>query len=106
MTFTSLPFKDPSETVTVTFLFGSEILTGETITGTPTCTCTLLSGPAASEDANPSAVLNGPCTVTGTNVMQSVTGGLDQNAYFLKCTAMLNSGRVLVRKASLPVSAS
>ena len=105
MTFTSLVFKDPSETVTITFMFGSEILVGETITG-QTVTCVLLSGPATSEDPTPSAVLNGVPTVSGTNVMQSVTGGLDQNVYFLKCTATLSSGRVLVRKASLPISAS
>lgn len=100
MSFTTLPAKDPSETVTLSFLFGNELGTGETVSGC-TVTCAVLTG----TDPSPAAVLNGAPTVAAT-VLQSVTGGLDGVGYFLKATATTNLNRVLVRKALLAVSAN
>ena len=100
MAFTTLPAKDPAETVTVSFLFGQELLTGETING-----CTISASVLSGTDLNPAAVLNGAPTVSST-VLQSVTGGLDGVVYFLKATATTNQSRTLVRKGALPVIAN
>ena len=103
MAFTTLPTKDPSETVTVSFVFGNELGGGETVSSA-TVTCTVMSG-SGSADPTPSAVLAGVPTL-GSTILQSVTGGLDGVTYFLKATALTSQGRVLVRKGALPVVAN
>ena len=103
MAFTTLPSKDPSETVTVSFVFGPELGTGETISSS-VVTCSVMAGSGAG-DPNPSAVLNGASSGAST-VLQSVTGGLDGVTYFLKATGTTSLGRVLVRKGALPVAAN
>jgi hypothetical protein len=102
MSFTTLPAKDPGETVDISFVFGNELGVGETVS-TVACVCTVLSAiPVIATDPAPSAVLVGTPSVAATSI-QRVHGGLDANTYELLCTATTNLGRVLIRKGIMPV---
>jgi hypothetical protein len=74
------------ETIPITFNFQDRLLYGETVTGAA-CTCVLFSG----TDPNPSAMLSGSPTVTSTQAVQNVTGGIVGNIYVVSC-AVTTSG--------------
>lgn len=95
----NLPSKDPAEVIGVTFDFGPEIDNTEAIVGTPAVAVSLVTG----IDPAPNDVLSGGAVVFDTQVLQKVRGGLDGVAYKLVCTINLDSGRVLMLGAVLPV---
>lgn len=100
MTTTTLPEKDPSETVTVMFDFSSE-----TNAVTSPVTTVVIEQPSVN-DSTPGAMVSGPATVSGTNpaqVFQRITGGANSNVYGLRCTATASNGDTLVCAARLPV---
>lgn len=100
MTTQTLSPKDPAEQIAVTFEFAAGILAGETITGTPTVTASATGG----SDASPSAILSGTPLVAGSQVMQTIVGGVDGSTYKLRCLINLTpSGRKLVLAGLLPV---
>jgi hypothetical protein len=80
MTLFVSPAKDVAETIPLVFQFGTRLQYGETITGN-SVTCVLFSG----TDPNPSAMISGAATVSGTTVTQSITGGLAGNIYTVVC---------------------
>ena len=97
---TTLPTKDPVETPVINFLFGSEMLPGETI-----ASATVVSTVIAGADPAPAAVLSGTFDLnTPSEVHQGVHGGVDGTTYKLRCVGTLNTGRILVRTAIMPVA--
>lgn len=91
--------KDPSEIVTVTFDFTSE-LGSETISGSPTVTNEVAGG----TDAAFASMLNGAPSASGGNkVLQSVKLGVHGVNYKLKALVNTSASRTLVLSAILPV---
>lgn len=100
MTAQTLDEKDPAEQIAVTFDFSAGIIGGETISGTPTVTASATGG----SDTSPSAILSGTPLVSGSQVMQTIVGGVDGSTYKLSCLITLTpSGRKLVLAGLLPV---
>lgn len=103
------PDKDPSEAVVLQFNFGAELLTSETLTGTPTVTVrATLSQVPGTLDPTPTDILNGAAAVDGTGkiALQPVIGGTSLNDYEIKVVAnTTNPEKVLAFAATLPVRA-
>ena len=94
-----LPAKDPSEIIPISFSFGSEIQTGDSVTA-----CTISVKTFEGSDPNPSALLYLiPNLTQAPTVIQNIQGGLSGCQYLLRAVATLESGGVLVRQAVLPV---
>lgn len=94
------PDKDPAESLLVaTFAYANELQAGESI-ASAAITCTVLSG----TDPSPASMLVGSPQISGSNVLQNFSGGVDGVTYTLRCVATMSpTGRVLVRAATLPV---
>lgn len=96
----TLSNKDPAEQIAVTFEFAAGLIAGESITGTPTITASATGG----SDTSPTSILSGSPLVSGSQVMQTVIGGVDGSTYKLRCLVTLTpSGRKLVLAGLLPV---
>jgi hypothetical protein len=94
-----LSAKDPLATINVTFSFAS-ILGVETLTAaSQTVTVALHAG----ADPTPSGILSGDPVISGTTVLQKVTGGVAGADYYLRCSVGTNGARTLVIAAVLPV---
>ena len=96
------PPKDPVESIVVAFDFAKEA-TSITLGATPV-TCAVFW--TTTSDSNPSAILSGAASISGTvatQVLQRIIGGVDMTDYALRCTATNQSGDVLVVAAILPV---
>lgn len=78
------------ETTTLTFDFAARLGVSETIS-TQVTTCAVYSG----TDANPSAVISGAASASGTVVSQNVTGGVVGVMYQLVCTITTSLGQTL-----------
>lgn len=74
--------KSPIESIPVEFDFTLQLGTGETLTGSPVVTITVASG----TDANPGAMITTPAQISGTTVLQEVTGGVNGVNYYLSCS--------------------
>lgn len=97
-----LPSKDPSEGIVVSFLFGRELLSAETLES-----CVVVATVETGYDPNPQAVVYSLSDLSGApTVRQEIRGGADGTTYRLKATATLSSGRKLVRVGLLPVVAT
>lgn len=70
--------KDPAEIITVTFDFSALA----TAASNPTITCTVFGSVA---DPAASSMLTGSPQVSGTNVLQRVSGGIAGATYKLRC---------------------
>ncbi len=70
--------KDPAEIITVTFDFSALA----TAASNPTITCTVFGSVA---DQAASSMLTGSPQVSGTNVLQRVSGGIAGATYKLRC---------------------
>lgn len=93
-----IPPKSPDEIISVTFPFLSQVPAGETISSA-TVTCAVYSG----TDASPSSMISGSDTITGTNVIQKITGGVEGVIYYLVCEANTSGGLRLQMAAFLAV---
>lgn len=96
--------KNPVESVILTFNYALGLPVGVTLIGTPIVTVANLYG----GDPSPQALINGPpgIDVTGTQVQQPVTGGLDMNDYLFVAECPTTSPPwVLAIPAVLPVRA-
>ena len=91
--------KDPSEIITVTFDF-SDVAQS---LSSPVVDVTVLSGVA---DADPSAILADEPSVSGTTVLQRITGGQSGTLYQLRCAVIDADGEKYVLTAALPVRRS
>lgn len=91
----SLPRKDPSETVYISFDFSN---VASSITSS-TITVTVNSGVA---DSSPSSILSGLPTIVGTVVNQLVTGGTAGTNYLIKCS-VVSGAQTFVDATILPV---
>lgn len=92
------PSKLAGSTLTINFDFISNLAVSETIS-TQVVTATVYSG----TDANPSAMISGSASASGTIVSQSVTGGVEGVVYYLKCTITTSTGQTLVQTGFLAV---
>jgi hypothetical protein len=94
--------KDPTESWPLTFNFAPDLAAGETLTGTPSITVTVLQG----TDPSPQAILNGPAAFdqTLTMVIQPSIGGLNGVDYQLIMTVpTTNPAKVLTLRGRLPI---
>lgn len=98
MSLTTFEPKLNAETVTETFDFSSRLAVSETLS-TASVAATVYSG----TDASPSAVISGSATISGTQVTQKVTGGIEGNVYILACTVTTSAGQTLVISGFLPI---
>lgn len=95
----TLDYKDPEETLVVTFDFTKDLDPGETISS-PTVTVAIDNG---GTDAAYQSVLSGSPTAAVGVVTQVVTLGVDGVDYRLQCKVNTSGSRVLVLAAILPV---
>lgn len=82
--------KTPGTTEKVVFDFISHLAVGETIS-TQIVAATVWSG----VDANPSAIVSGAATASGTKVTQAITGGVAGTIYKLVCTITTSGSQTL-----------
>ncbi len=88
--------KDPGETVVLGFDFAN-------LTDTPTSPTITATRHAGTADASPSAILSGSPSISGTQVLQKVTGGTAGTDYLLRCEVDGPSGTHYVLAGVLPV---
>lgn len=94
----TFPPKLIAATNTLPFDFASALSIGETIVSA-LVTATVFSG----EDANPSNIINGSATISGSIVLQSVTAGTIGVVYVLSCAATTSTGQELLLNGYLAV---
>ena len=97
--------KDPSESVVLTFDFSLNLATGETLSGSPVVSVTLVSG----SDPSPSAILTGNNGIdsTSTKALVGVHAGIAGCEYEVKAVcSTTNSQKVLALGGILPVIAA
>jgi len=98
--------KDPLETITLSFDFTKDLsdpVTGE-ITKTIVPGSAVLSvAMARGVDVNPNGIKNGALQISGTKVLQSCHGGIDENDYEWRAEIDANSGEHFVFHWILPV---
>jgi len=82
--------KKAGETVTIPFDFLSDLAPTETI-ATATVTASVYSG----VDATPSSIISGSDVISGSEVLQKVTGGVVGVIYGLLCQATTSTGQSL-----------
>jgi hypothetical protein len=80
------------------FDFTSNLAIGETIS-TATCTCTVFSG----IDGSPSSVINGAASISGTQVTQSLTGGVVGVIYNIQCSVTTSTSQTLQMQGLLAI---
>lgn len=90
MTRVELPPKLLGETKTYYFDFAGLLASGETISSAAV-TATVYSG----TDANPSAIISGADSTSGSIVSQNITAGTLGVIYELLCAATTSAGQVL-----------
>lgn len=100
MSMVLLQPKTPGTTQKVVFDFISNLAVGETIS-TQSVVATVWSG----VDANPSAIVSGAATASGTKVTQAITGGAAGTIYKLVCTITTSASQTLQMLAYLAVVA-
>ncbi len=93
----ALPQKDPNSTINVVFDFISSLGSSETIS-TSVCTCSVYNG----IDLNPSSVI-GATSSSGTQVTQTLLGGVNGVTYTLTCTITTSLSQTLTLSGYLAV---
>ena len=91
--------KDPGETITCGLDFVNILASGETIS-----TASLSITTYAGTDTSASSLLSGSVSISGTQVLHNITGGLDGVTYRLRYVATSSSSRVYVGAGYLPVN--
>lgn len=94
----TLPSKYSGDTLKQVFDFASMIVAGETISSAQTF-CTVYSG----VDSNPQIVVNGAATISGTQVTQSFTGGVEGTLYWVRCQVVTSASQTLNLQGVLAV---
>ena len=89
--------KDPGEIKIVRFQFGGDV--GESSISTVDVQAFVVEG----EDPSPSSFLSGVPAISGTDVLQRVTGGLDGCDYNLRCFATDSAGLKHLISCVIPV---
>ena len=89
------------ETVSRAINFAPGLASGETLTGTPTCTITVVSG----TDSSPSSRLLGGPTISGTQVGVLLGTMLSGTTYQIEITVHTSNSQVLACYALQPVVA-
>jgi hypothetical protein len=91
--------KAPQETVTLTFDLSADLAPNETLSS-PVSSVALVLG----TDPTPQAFLSGAPIVSGSTILQSVTGGVLQAQYNVRACANTSAGRVLCLAGVIPVA--
>ena len=94
----TLEGKLSSETRTESFDFTSRLAASETIS-TASVAATVYSG----TDASPSSIISGAASISGAQVTQKLTGGVEGVTYSLTCTANTSTSQVLKLQAFLTI---
>lgn len=92
------PTKRSDARIPIEFPFADQLQFGETISG-QAVTCVVSSG----TDPTPSNVLFGAPTLSGTNVTQVVTAGVEGVIYQLVCAVTGSLGHIYTKGAKLAV---
>jgi hypothetical protein len=95
---TIFPPKKQGETVILPFDFISQLANGVTIS-TQSVAATVWSG----VDANPSAIISGSASASGTLVTQKITAGVAGCVYALVCTITTSDAQTLQMSAYLAI---
>ncbi len=92
-----------SELKPLTLDFSLLLATGDTITGVPTLTVSVLQG----NDPSPGSLLSGAASISasGVQVIQSLTGGVAATQYLIACQVTTVQGEKLTGQASFWVVA-
>lgn len=94
MTDTTLPEKDPAESVVVEFAFDGEL--------TAPASAVVSVTPINGADPASASMLDGALQIVGASVLQRISAGVDRLNYTLRCEATQGDD-VRVRAAVLPV---
>jgi hypothetical protein len=99
--FTPQMPKKPNELLNLSMDFSQKgwLKSGETIAA-----CVWSAQVYSGSDPTPDAMISGAATITGTEVFQDVTGGIEGTVYLLLATITTNTGRTLVGRALLRVA--
>jgi len=90
--------KSPTETEIFTFDFARVLASNETIS-----TASVVSIVKTGTDANPSSMISGVSTITGTKILQKITGGVSGVYYSLQCSAVTSLGQTIMLAFNLSV---
>lgn len=101
MSLQTLPSKFVGETVDIDFDMLSRLEVGQTI-ATAAVNISVFSG----TDPNPTSMLSGVATISGTMIRQRVMGGLPGVIYMVWASARTNNGEILINEATLAVLSS
>jgi hypothetical protein len=101
MSTVTLPEKDQSGDIVLTFDYSSDMLPGETISSVSITAVVFLGF-----DSSPNAIFQGsPSLANSPVISQKVIGGAAGTSYKIRGIAATSQGRNLLRKAILPVTA-
>lgn len=89
--------KFADEKVVFTFNFADELVSGETLAGSPTCTAEVIRG----TDPDPSVMINGAAQVdiAKAKVLQGVMGGVPGARYRIRCLAPTSNAMKVLGRA-------
>lgn len=93
------PPKGQGETLLLTFNFGSALSAGETIS-VATAAAVVYSG----TDASPSAILSGSASISGQEVTQLVTAGVEGTIYDVGMSVFTSLGQTLQQAGYVAVA--
>jgi len=91
--------KTPDASYSASFDFSANLAVGETLSTTST-TAAVYSG----TDPTPSSIFSGAPTVSGKQVIQTTSGGVEGTVYYLYCSATTSLGKVLSREGYLAIA--
>ena len=91
--------KDASEVIVLAFDFAA-------LTATPTAPVVTVTRHAGVADAAPESIKSGAATVSGSRVLQRVTGGVTGTDYLLRCQVDSPDGQRYILAGVLPVRAA
>lgn len=94
--------KQSAEKLTATFDFTGKLALGETISGSPVISVTVLRG----VDASYASVLSGSASVSAGVVSQLIQNGVDGVVYSLSAKATTSTGQVLIDSVILTISSA
>ena len=91
--------KHPLEIKIIRFVFSGDIAGATMLSSVAPVTSSVIDG----TDAAPQNIVLGLATISGSEVLQRITGGLDGVTYLLECVATDSAGNVHVAQAVVPV---
>lgn len=91
--------KHPLETKIVRFNFSRDVAGSTTLSSVAPVSSSVVDG----TDPSPQSFILGSATISGAEVLQRITGGLDGVTYLVECVATDSAGNVHVAQAAIAV---